>query len=258
MYACRDPFATSHFSNDALLLDTKAWVKGERTSTAVLLSRLAEIDERKLYLGLGYSSLSAFCVQELRLSEDSAGKRIHVARLARRFPGILDEIYEGRLHLTAVQMLATHLRSGNADDLLAEARNKTKAELELMLARRFPKPDVPDRLEAIASPSPALISEFLSGPAREHALEHVQATMPDGAFHWHLEHAPEHVEASAVEPVPVVCTRRHAPEHTEPPAPRGKLMPLSPGRWHLGPGGVRPLQRVPGPGEPRGAFGRSV
>ncbi len=39
-----DPFATSHFSNDALLLDTKAWVKGERASTAVLLSRLAEID----------------------------------------------------------------------------------------------------------------------------------------------------------------------------------------------------------------------
>ncbi len=124
-----DLFATSHFSNRALLLDTKAWVKGERTSTAVLLSRLAEIDERKLYLQLGYSSLFAYCVHELKLAEDSAAKRIHVARLARRFPGILVEIYQGRLHLTAVQMLARHLRSGNADDLLAEARDKTKTEL---------------------------------------------------------------------------------------------------------------------------------
>ncbi|HEY2956244.1 MAG TPA: HNH endonuclease signature motif containing protein [Candidatus Eisenbacteria bacterium] len=238
MNGCKDPFATSHFSNDALLLDTRAWVKSERTSTAVLLSRLAEIDERKLYLGLGYSSLSAFCVHELRLSEDSAGKRIHVARLARRFPDILVEIYEGRLHLTAVQILAPHLRSGNADDLLVEARNKTKTELELMLARRFPKPDEPDRLEAIAAPSPALISEFLSGPAREHALEHVQATMPHGPSHGYFgmpnsdavgQHAPEHVEASVAGP-----TRQHALEHVEPPVPRGRLTPLSPGRYRFG------------------------
>jgi HNH endonuclease len=166
-----------------------------------------------------------------------------VARLARRFPDILVEIYEGRLHLTAVQMLAPHLRSGNADDLLVEARNKTKTELELMLARRFPKPDEPDRLEAIGSPSAALISEFLSGPAREHALEHVQATMPDRVCYGHLEtplsevagqHAPEHVEASAAEPVLAATTRQHALEHVAAPALRGRVTPLSPGRYRFG------------------------
>ena len=66
-----DLLATSHFSDNALLFDAKRWVAQDSTTTAVLLTRIAEIDDRKLYLREGYPSLFALCVHELRLSEDA-------------------------------------------------------------------------------------------------------------------------------------------------------------------------------------------
>ncbi len=51
---------------------------------------LGEIDERKLYLDWAFSSMFAFCVGELRFSEDVACNRINVARAARRMPVILE------------------------------------------------------------------------------------------------------------------------------------------------------------------------
>ena len=42
----------------------------------------------------------AYCVQELRLSEDAAYKRIQAARAARQFPALFIAVAEGRLNLT--------------------------------------------------------------------------------------------------------------------------------------------------------------
>jgi hypothetical protein len=61
----------------------------------VILSRIAEVDERKLYLEEGYSSMHAFCVGELHYSEGAAFKRIGAARAARRFPQLFDAVAEG-------------------------------------------------------------------------------------------------------------------------------------------------------------------
>jgi 5-methylcytosine-specific restriction endonuclease McrA len=91
------------------------------------------------------------CVREYAMSEDMAYKRIRAARTARRFPSALAMITDGRLHLTAVVLLTPYLTRENAQDLLAEAIRKTKSEIEELLARRFPRPDLPTRLTRIAS-----------------------------------------------------------------------------------------------------------
>jgi hypothetical protein len=49
----------------------------------------------------GCSSMHAYCVEHLHLSDDAAAKRIHAARAARRFPALFGALTEGRLHLTA-------------------------------------------------------------------------------------------------------------------------------------------------------------
>ena len=49
-------------------------------------------------------------------------------------------------------MLAPHLTEDTADDLLAAAAGKTRSELEQLLADRFPKPDMPDQVLALAAP----------------------------------------------------------------------------------------------------------
>ena len=84
----------------------------------------------------------AYCVGVLRLSEEAARKRIHAARAARRFPAIFDAVAEGRLHLCGVVLLAPHLTETTAADLLAAAAGKRKAEIERLLAERFPRSEV--------------------------------------------------------------------------------------------------------------------
>src|SRR6185436_15010936 len=60
---------------------------------------------------------------------------------------------DGRLHLSAVILLAPHLTSENARELVAAAAHANKLEIEVMLARRFPKADLPARIQV--SPDPA-------------------------------------------------------------------------------------------------------
>ena len=68
----------------------------EGTATAVVLDHIAEFDARKLYLPAAYTSMFAYCLGELHLSEDAAYKRIQAARAGARFPAIFDAVAEGR------------------------------------------------------------------------------------------------------------------------------------------------------------------
>jgi len=148
-------YARSHLSDQALLRSAATNAGRERTSTADLLADLAEIDARRLYLPAAYPSMFTYCVGELRLSADAAARRIQAARAARRFPVIFDAVAEGRLHLTAVGLVAPHLTEDTAEELLAAATHKTKSEIEQWLAARFPRPDV---LAWVVGPSPSSVA----------------------------------------------------------------------------------------------------
>src|SRR5678815_3666281 len=95
-------YVLKHLSDDVLLRDLNALVVQERTTTAAVLAHIAEVDERRLYAPEGYSSMKAYCVEELRFSEDAAYKRIQAARAAREFPAIFDDLADGRLHLAGL------------------------------------------------------------------------------------------------------------------------------------------------------------
>ncbi|HEX6463259.1 MAG TPA: hypothetical protein VFZ98_02350, partial [Vicinamibacterales bacterium] len=89
---------TTHFGRlpDSQLLETVHCLAArERAAIAELIAAIAEIDARRLYLGLGYSSMFAFCTARLRLSESAAYARIEAGRLAVRFPLVLDLLLNG-------------------------------------------------------------------------------------------------------------------------------------------------------------------
>src|SRR5436309_10927850 len=96
-------------ADDVLLRDLVTHLAHERSSTADVLAHIAEVDARKLYLPAGYASMYAYCVGKLRLSEDAAWKRLQAAHAARRCPGVFVALAEGRLHLSAVVLLAPHV-----------------------------------------------------------------------------------------------------------------------------------------------------
>lgn len=243
-----DPFATSHFSHQDLLRDLKAQDARNRASTAVLLSRIAEVDDRRLYRDEGYPSMYEYLVGELHYSDGMAYRRLNAARTARRFPAIFVALMEGRVHLRAVLMLAPHLTSGNADDLLAAATHKTRVELEQILARRFPRPDLVERLVAIAPPA-GTSGPSAPSPAAQLTPEQAAAAGPGPDTHEHLgprpapqaELAPDRVDAAIpdqdgrgeqVPPMPAVA-RQLTPEQAAPVAPRPRVMALSAQRFGL-------------------------
>ncbi len=123
----------------------------EQRVTAAVLLHVAEVEARGLHLGAACPSMYAYCTRVLGMSEDEAFKRIRAARALRRYPVVAEAVAAGRLHLTAVVLLAPHLTDENALELVAEASGKSKAEIEIVLARRAPRPDVPPRLERVAA-----------------------------------------------------------------------------------------------------------
>jgi 5-methylcytosine-specific restriction endonuclease McrA len=106
------------------------------------LDHIAEFDARKRYRPAGYGSMVEYCVEALHLSDDAAFRRITAARAAQEFPAIFDAVADGRLHLTAVILLAPHLREGTAAELLEAATHKSKSAIERMLRERFPKSEM--------------------------------------------------------------------------------------------------------------------
>src|SRR3989442_14297610 len=96
----------THLSDAALLRDRNSLVVQERTATAAVVAHIAEVDVRRLYLPAGFPSMFPYSVEELRLSEDAALKRIQPARVPRQFPALFDALAVARVHLTAVGCLA--------------------------------------------------------------------------------------------------------------------------------------------------------
>jgi hypothetical protein len=127
-------FSLSHLSDQALLRNAPEAHAQERSNAAIGLAHIAEIDSRKLYRQAGHPSIHSYCVNELLLSPQAAFKRIQAARAARRFPAIFVALAEGRLHLSAIVTLAGSLTDETVNDLLRAAENKTKFELERLLA----------------------------------------------------------------------------------------------------------------------------
>ncbi len=204
-------YSLSHLDDDTLMRQLRALIGGERAATAVLLAHIAEVDLRRLYLPAAYSSMYSYCVGFLGLSEGAAFRRVQSARAARRLPVLFDAIATGRLHLTAISMLAPHLRESNADELIAAATaQRTRSELQAWLARRFPAegatlpaaqvrvvgiaPALPTRLVPLplatamplgAGPEAAAASAPSTGPEYGGEMDHFVTNSPiSGEVNW--------------------------------------------------------------------------
>src|SRR5580704_10141045 len=130
--------------SDAQLLESLKLVCGQgRALLARLLAHLVEVEERRLHLEAACPSLYQFCVRKLGMSEDEACRRIHAARLARRFPDLLVRLERGELTLSTVVLLHGALTEATYEELVEAAAGKTKAEVQALLAKRSPMPDVP-------------------------------------------------------------------------------------------------------------------
>lgn len=128
-------------SDSQLLEEVHSLVARHRDITAALIAALAVVESRQLHLGEGYSSLYDYCTKHLHLSEHEAYNRIQSARIALRFPVVLDLLASGDLTMTTVNVLGGYLSEENHVALLEAARHKSKRQVEAQVGALAPKPD---------------------------------------------------------------------------------------------------------------------
>jgi hypothetical protein len=143
-----------HLSDGELVARVKSLAAREHDATAFLVAHLAELDTRDVHLRAGYGSLFAYCRDALALSEHEAYHRIEAARAARRFPVILEMLAAGSVNLTTVRLLVSHLTVANHRDVLESVRGKGKSDVEEVVARLSPRPDIPPSLRKLPTPTP--------------------------------------------------------------------------------------------------------
>jgi len=240
--------------NAELVAGLSKLVQQSNALTAQLLAHLVELDERRLHLELGFSSLFAYCVEGLKMSEGTAGRRVTAARVCRRFPDAFERVARAELHLCALCALGPHLKEQNATELFEVCKGKTRRQIEELLAARFPRPDVreqirrlpPHRQESTLSATPegahgsverasppASVFDALCGPrdsgisfegAERRVEEHAVAARENA------EIIANFVRAHAA--VPAGSPRVQAPVTNPRPRPRAReLEPLSAGRF---------------------------
>src|SRR5256885_17114608 len=91
------PMKLTDLSDDQLLESLRTICAQGRVLLARLLAHLGEVEERRLHLEAAFPSMYQFCLVRLRMSEGEACRRIAAARIARRFPDLLDRIERGEL-----------------------------------------------------------------------------------------------------------------------------------------------------------------
>ncbi|HEX6323528.1 MAG TPA: hypothetical protein VFZ36_07375 [Vicinamibacterales bacterium] len=154
----------------------------ERGAIAKVVVGIAEFDRRRLFLPLGYTSLFAYCTLRLGFSQDEAFHRIEAARVSRRVPLILDYLEKGAINLTTVRLLGPHLNGDNHKRLLDAASYQKRPEVDMLIARLRPKPDVPSTIRKLPdiaarqlAPAPAMSTNAPENPASP-----VPRAVPDG------------------------------------------------------------------------------
>ena len=146
-------------ADDELLAELSSIVGRRNQITAEFLAYLAELDERQLFLDLGFASLFEYCVERLGLCESTAGRHIAAARVCRNHPELFARVASGALHASALSLLRKHLTPENAAELFELCEHRSMRKIEELLAARFPRPDVRDlvrRLPAQARLTPGV------------------------------------------------------------------------------------------------------
>jgi 5-methylcytosine-specific restriction endonuclease McrA len=140
-------------SDRDLLARLDALAGQERRTSVELVAHLAALEARPAaYARLGYGSIFSYCTQALRLSEDATCNRLEAAKACRRFPVLLDLLADGSLTLTSVKMLSRHLTAENLDTILQQAKGATCRQVEVLIARLAPRPDVTASVRKLPRP----------------------------------------------------------------------------------------------------------
>ncbi len=95
----------SQISNNLLITDLKDLVAQEREMLLEILRYLKVVENRQLYLKMGYPSQFAFLTEALSYSEGAAQRRIQTMRLMKALPEVESKIESGEISLSVASQV---------------------------------------------------------------------------------------------------------------------------------------------------------
>ena len=136
--------------NEELLTAVRTLVKEERRVTRAILEHINEVERRRLFAELGFSSVFDWLVRDLGYSESAAYRRIQAARVLRAVPEAAAKIESGALALTTLSKVQTLIRadekrtgtrlsSTEKFEIVASVENCSSRETDRRLAVHFPE-----------------------------------------------------------------------------------------------------------------------
>ena len=112
---------------------------------AELIGILQEVDEHRVYLHRGHSSLFQYVVRELGLAESAAYSLISVARKAREVPELKAQLEQGAITLSNARRIVPLLTRENQSEWIAKASELSHRQLEKEIVRVRPQAATPER-----------------------------------------------------------------------------------------------------------------
>lgn len=109
----------------------------EKQITSQILSKLQEVEDHRVYLQMGYSSLFDYLVRGLGYSETTAYQRQACLRLTKEVPEIKEKLDHGTLSVSAVTAVYKHIRKQSTSkkrEVLMKIENKSSREVKRMFA----------------------------------------------------------------------------------------------------------------------------
>jgi hypothetical protein len=121
-----------------------------KRAEADLISILQEVEGSRVFMKLGYTSLFAYSVEALGLSESVAANFVTVSRKAKEVPALQSAIQKGLLSVSKARKITPVLTTENQGEWVAKAQALSTRKLEQEVAKIAPQAAVPERMKFVA------------------------------------------------------------------------------------------------------------
>ena len=134
-----------------LISRLEALVRDEREVTQKVVRHLAEVEVRRLYAKLGFTSLFDYATRGLGYSTSGAMRRIKAARVGAKVEKVYDYLESGELNLSTVDVLADLVDEGYEAEMVELFLGKSRTEAERIASRFRPvaRREARDRIKPV-------------------------------------------------------------------------------------------------------------
>jgi hypothetical protein len=175
-------------SNEELALNLKNLISKEREILSLILEHILEIDRRKFYLKMAYSSLFDYLTKHLGYSSGSAQRRIDAARLMKEVPELSQKLENGSLNLSQISLVQKAIRQQKVQlshklEILESLENKSFFESQSIVSKALDI-EIKEVTKITNQKDESIRLEITLSKEQWQKLQQMKSLLPNGSGEW--------------------------------------------------------------------------